>query len=152
MEKKFIFNLEGLLNMRKFKEKKVKRELEEVRREIKELEDNKKILEKRIEQAYLNQEEMIKNRKNGELFKFYPRYINFNREEMRNKEVLIDSLKEKYNNKIKELENIRGEVKVVEKIKKKKFLEYTRKVENKEQEEVEDSIRMSSFFFKGTRP
>ncbi|OUR96198.1 flagellar export protein FliJ [Halobacteriovorax marinus] len=136
--KGFKFKLDGLLKVREFKEKKLKIELGEILKEITSTEDYVKTLVSNIEETYKAQEEFLSSPTAGEMIKFFPRFIEIKKEEIKNKKNLIYSLQKKFDQKQTELGVARGEVKVIENLKEKKTTEYKKKLDKKHLESVEE--------------
>lgn len=146
---KFKFKLDGLLKVREFKEKKIKIELGEILKEI-------SIVEQKIEEAniaindtYDAQETFMKDPSAGQMIQFFPIFIQGKKEDIKNKENLLWSLKKKYDKKIAELAEARGEVKIMENFKEKKKGEWTKEKNKKEQEAIEEILMMRTNGSKG---
>ncbi|MFA6238988.1 MAG: flagellar export protein FliJ [Bacteriovorax sp.] len=139
---KFKFKLEGLLKVREFKEKKIKIELGQILKEIREVEDKIALANKAIDETYAAQEVFMKDPSAGNMIQFFPYFIQGKKEDIKNKESLMWALKKKYEQKVADLAIARGEVKVMENFKEKKKDEYTRKQNKKEQEAIEEILTM----------
>ncbi len=149
MAQKFKFKLDGLLKVREFKEKKIKIELGEILKEISNVEDQIAAANKAIDETYVAQEELMKDPAAGQMIQFFPYFIQGKKEDIKNKENLLWSLKKKYDKKIAELAEARGEVKVLENFKDKKQVEWKKDKEKKEQEAIEEILMMRSNGSKG---
>lgn len=141
---KFKFKLDGLLKVREFKEKKVKIELGEILREISAVEDKIAQANAAISETYDAQETFMKDPSQGQMLQFFPQFIQGKKEDIKNKENLLWSLKKKYDKKIAELATARGEVKVMENFKEKKQGEWKKEKNKKEQEGIEEILQMRS--------
>ena len=149
MAQKFKFKLDGLLKVREFKEKKIKIELGEILKEISTVEEQIAAANKAIDETYVAQEELMKDPAAGQMIQFFPYFIQGKKEDIKNKENLLWSLKKKYDKKIAELAEARGEVKVLENFKDKKQVEWKKDKEKKEQEAIEEILMMRSNGSKG---
>jgi flagellar FliJ protein len=147
--KKFEFKLNGLLKVREFKEKKIKIELGEILREIGAVEDKIAAAEKAITETYAAQEAFMKDSSQAHMIQFFPYFIQGKKEDIKNKQNLMWSLKKKYDKKIEELALARGEVKVMENFKEKKKGEWTKEKNKKEQEAIEEILMMRTNGSKG---
>ena len=139
---KFKFKLDGLLKVREFKEKKIKIELGEILREISGVEEKISAANKAITETYDAQESFMKSPSSGHMLQFFPQFIQGKKEDIKNKENLLWSLRKKYEKKIAELATARGEVKVMENFKEKKHGEWTKEKNKKEQEAIEEIVMM----------
>lgn len=149
MAQKFKFKLDGLLKVREFKEKKIKIELGEILKEISTVEEQIEIANKAIDETYKAQEDFMKDPSAGQMLQFFPYFIQGKKEDIKNKENLLWSLRKKYDKKIAELAEARGEVKVLENHKDKKQLEWRKDRDKKEQEKIEEILMMRSNGSKG---
>lgn len=141
---KFKFKLDGLLKVREFKEKKIKIELGEILKEIAMVEEKIAADNAAIMETYDAQEAFMKDPSSGQMLQFFPLFIQGKKEDIKNKENLMWSLKKKYDKKIAELATARGEVKVMENFKEKKKGEWTKEKNKKEQEAIEEILMMRS--------
>ena len=146
---KFKFKLDGLLKVREFKEKKIKIELGEILREISAVEDKIRLVNVAISETYEAQEQFMKDASQGQMLQFFPMFIQGKKEDIKNKENLLWSLKKKYDKKILELAEARGEVKIMENFKEKKKTEWTKEKNKKELEDIEENIMMRANGSKG---
>lgn len=147
--KKFKFKLDGLLKVREFKEKKIKIELGEILKEIAEVETRIAEANKAIDETYKAQEEVMKDPAAGQMIQFFPYFIQGKKEDIKNKESLLWALRKKYDKKIAELAEARGEVKVLENFKDKKQVEWKKDKDKKDQEAIEEILMMRSNGSKG---
>jgi flagellar FliJ protein len=141
---KFKFKLDGLLKVREFKEKKIKIELGEILKEIAIVEEKIAAANTAITETYDAQEAFMKDPSSGQMLQFFPLFIQGKKDDIKNKENLMWSLKKKYDKKIAELATARGEVKVMENFKEKKKGEWTKEKNKKEQEAIEEILMMRS--------
>jgi flagellar FliJ protein len=140
--KKFNFKLDGLLKVREFKEKKIKIELGEILKEIGATEELIAKMNRDIDDTYAAQDELLATASDGKMLQFFPYYIQGRKEDIKNKESLLWSLRKKYNVKIEELALARGEVKVLENFKDKKKIEWNKERDKKEMETIEEILMM----------
>lgn len=141
---KFKFKLDGLLKVREFKEKKIKIELGEILKEISHVEEKILLATKAIDDTYEAQEVFMKDPAAGKMLQFFPYFIQGKKEDIKNQETLLWSLRKKYDLKITELAAARGQVKVMENFKDKKKGEWTKERNKKEQEAIEEILMMRS--------
>lgn len=146
---KFKFKLDGLLKVREFKEKQLKIELGELLKEMNQVEDKIAEANKAISETYEAQEAFMRDPSSGQMLQFFPLFIQGKKEDIKNKENLLWSLKKKYEKKMAELATARGEVKVMENFKDKKKGEWTKEKNKKEQELIEEILMMRSNGSKG---
>lgn len=137
---KFKFKLDALLKVREFKEKKIKIELGEILKEIGDVEDKIAVANKAIDDTYEAQETFMKDPAAGRMIQFFPYFIQGKKEDIKNKENLLWALRKKYDAKILELAQARGQVKVMENFKEKKKSEYTHERNKKEQEAIDELL------------
>lgn len=146
---KFKFKLDGLLKVREFKEKQLKIELGEILKEINLVEEKIAEANRAIAETYDAQEAFMRDPSNGQMLQFFPLFIQGKKEDIKNKDNLLWSLKKKYDKKIAELATARGEVKVMENFKDKKKTEWSKEKNKKEQEAIEEILMMRSNGSKG---
>ena len=139
---KFKFNPDALLKVSEFKEKKIKIELGEILREIGLVEERIRLADVAIDETYQAQEAFMKDASSGQMLQFFPMFIQGKKEDIKNQENLLWSLKKKYDNKILELATARGEVKIMENFKEQKKTEWTKEKNKKEQEAIDEIIMM----------
>lgn len=140
--KKFKFKLDGLLKLREFNEKKIKIELGEILKEINHIEELIAKMNRDIDDTYKAQDELIKSSADGRMLQFFPYYIQGRKEDIKNKETLLWSLRKKYQAKVEELAMARGQVKILENFKDKKVHEWKKERDKKEQETIEEILMM----------
>ncbi|ATH08988.1 flagellar export protein FliJ [Halobacteriovorax marinus] len=139
---KFKFKLDGLLKVREFKEKRLKIELGEILTQIQNTKDDITRLTNNIKETYESQEKFLADPSSGDMVKFFPRFIEAKKADIKNKENLLYALEKKFDEKQKELGIARGEVKVIENLKEKKSSEHKKKVEKKFQENVDELVQI----------
>lgn len=146
---KFKFKLDGLLKVREFKEKQLKIELGEILKEINLVEEKIAEANRAIAETYDAQEACMREPSNGQMLQFFPLFIQGKKEDIKNKDNLLWSLRKKYDKKVAELATARGEVKVMENFKDKKKDEWSKEKNKKEQEAIEEILMMRSNGSKG---
>ena len=146
---KFKFKLDGLLKVREFKEKKIKIELGEILKEINIVEEGIAAANAAITETYDAQEAFMRDPSNGQMLQFFPMFIQGKKEDIKNKENLLWSLRKKYEKKMVEMATARGEVKIMENFKDKKKDEWTKDKNKKEQEAIEEILMMRTNGSKG---
>jgi flagellar FliJ protein len=146
---KFKFKLDGLLKVREFKEKQLKIELGEILKEINVVEEKIADANRAISETYDAQEACMRDPSNGQMLQFFPLFIQGKKEDIKNKDNLLWSLRKKYDKKVAELATARGEVKVMENFKDKKKDEWSKEKNKKEQEAIEEILMMRSNGSKG---
>lgn len=139
---KFHFKLNGLLKVREFKEKKIKIELGEILKEITNVENDIAKMNKDIDETYKAQEDLMKDPSAGKMIQFFPYFIQGKKEHIKVKENELYALKKKYERKVGELAEARGEVKVLENFKDKKKTEWRKEYDKKIQEDMEEFVML----------
>lgn len=142
MQKKFNFRLESLLKLRRFNEDKVKRELASIVSEVQEVKNNIDLLKADIAEAYVSYDAAVESGVDGESIKFFPRFIQTKKEDIKNKENLLHALERRAQSKREEMSKVRGEVKVVENLREKEHTKFKKEKEKKYQQELEEIIQM----------
>lgn len=138
MAQKFKFKLDGLLKVREFNEKRIKVELGQILKEIAEVEDRIRKINKDIEETYDAQEKFIETPSMGRMIQFFPQFIQAKKDEIKVNENLLYSLKRKYEFKVQEMAKAKGEVKILENFKEKKKDEHKKAVDKKLLEMIEE--------------
>ncbi len=146
---KFKFKLDGLLKVREFKEKKLKIELGIILKEINEVEAKIAAANAAIVETYDAQEVFMRDSSSGQMLQFYPLFIQGKKEDIKNKENLLWSLRKKQEKKVAEMAIARGEVKVMENFKEKKQIEWSKEKNKKDQEAIEEILMMRTNGSKG---
>lgn len=139
---KFHFKLNGLLKVREFKEKKIKIELGEILKEISQVENDIIKMNKDIDETYQAQEDLMKDPSAGKMIQFFPYFIQGKKEHIKVKENELYALRKKYERKVEELAEARGEVKILENFKDKKKTEWRKEYDKKIQEDMEEFVML----------
>lgn len=142
MAKNFKFRLEGLLKIRNFKEENLKVELGHILKEIDDVKGRIATLQSHIKQTYDEFSTVINNGAHGDLLKSYPRFIQSNKEDIKNQENLLYALNRKFENIKSKLAQARGEVKVVENLKNNEQKIHNKELRKKQELEIEDLLQM----------
>ncbi|MBT3585477.1 MAG: flagellar export protein FliJ [Halobacteriovoraceae bacterium] len=138
----FRFKLEGLLKLRRFKERKIKIELGNIVKEIQNTKDQIVDLLKQVDHIYDSEESALQSSTKARMLQAFPLFIQAKKDEIEMKRTLQFSLEKKYEAKVQEMKITMGEVKVIESLKEKKILEYKKVKEKKQNEELEDLYLM----------
>ncbi len=146
MAKRFSFKLEGLLKLRHFKEEQLKVELGKINSDIQNTKNRIKELQQHIDEAYISQEQAMKEKVDGQFARFFPYFIQAKREDIKNQENLLYSLERKYQSKLREVSLAMGESKVILNMKEKEKTSWKKEKDKKEQEDIEEIIGMRRVF------
>ncbi len=139
---KFKFKLDALLKVREFKEKKVKIELGDLLKQMNAVEDKIRLANQAIDETYEAQETFMNDSSQGRMLQFFPYFIQGKKEDIKNQENLLWALRKKYDAKILELAEARGQVKIMENFKENKKVEWTKVKNKKEQEDIDELINI----------
>ncbi len=143
---KFNFKLNGLLKVREFKEKRIKIELGEILKDISKVENDIEKMNKDIDETYKAQEDLMKDPSAGKMIQFFPYFIQGKKEHIKVKENELYGLRKKYERKVAELAEARGEVKILENFKDKKKTEWRKEYDKKIQEDMEEFVMLRRNF------
>lgn len=143
--KNFKFKLEGVLKFRKSKVDRVRYELGKINRNIDEVLRRIKELEKMTGDTINMQGDIFSNTIQARFLQFIPELIvaNKNAKEQLNKK--LEDLRHDFDEKNQEFLRVKGEYKLIEKIKSKKFKEFKRELNKKIEKNLMDSIQMKFF-------
>ena len=136
MAKKFEFKLKTLLKLRNFEEKQAKEAVGKILKEIDEIRTKIKEMKKEIDGVYISQ----KRSTDGRMLSFFPKHIQAINDNIASQTVIMDALRRQYEEAKIVLAKSRGEVKVIENIKDKKFKEHKKKNDKSDQEMLEEII------------
>jgi flagellar protein FliJ len=139
----FKFKLDGLLKLREFKENQLKVELGRILQEIEETKNIIVQLNKDLDEGYEAHSKVLYSGSGAKMLQFFPEFFQGKREDIRNKENLIHALTKKVDMKREELAMARGEVKIVENLKEKKLVQFTKEKNKKDLEKIEDQLAMT---------
>lgn len=135
---KYKYKLEALLKLRKFKESALKVELGRINQEVASVKKSIEKLKDNINSTYKDQEVILSDATSGQMAQFYPRYIQSQREDIKNKENLLYSLQKKYEAKLREVSLAMGESKIITNMKEDDYKKYKNKIEKKQHENREE--------------
>ena len=137
---KHKFKFEGLLKLRKFKEHKGKVQLAQVNKEILNSKEKMARAEQDIRSAYKMAELALQDGKNGRVLPFYPAYIQSRRNDIKKERYHLKKLEQEFQKKTQTLSVLRGNLKVIEKLKIKDFEKFKRKYQKKIQDDIDDIL------------
>ncbi|MBT7608223.1 MAG: flagellar export protein FliJ [Bacteriovoracaceae bacterium] len=140
---RFKFKLDGLLKLREFKENQLKVELGKLLQEIEETKSIILQLNIDLDEGYDAHSKVLYSGPGVKMLQFFPEYFQGKREDIKNKENLIHALNKKMEAKREELALARGEVKIVENLKEKKMIQFTKEKNKKDMEKIEDQLSMT---------
>lgn len=129
--KKFKFKLQPLLQLREFKEQTLKTELGQINQLLSATLDKINELNNALDQSYESQNESAKRGLTGMQISFYPQYQDAIRADIQRQNNRLHALRLSYMNKLKELKQQRAQVKVLENLKDKHFVDFKKEI-NKE--------------------
>ena len=142
MSKSFKFKLDALLRVQKLKEQKAKMELGKILQEIEKENYEIESLNNNIEEIYKSQEQLLDNNTKGNMLSAFSRFIGVARKNIENHKQCISALKNKYDEKVKKINTILGEVKILNNLRDRHKEEYKILLNRKEEEDIEDIINM----------
>ena len=140
--KGYKFKLEALLKIRKIKEDKCKHEIGRMQIELANLKQQIVDHDQGIELAYSDQEQSMQRGMEGREASFYPYFIQNKRENIKQLEQMVESVQDAIAKKFKELAQLRADVKVIEKMKEKDFEKAKKVYQKKQDQKVEELVRM----------
>ena len=141
----FKFRLQGLLKLREFKEHKAKIELGKINQQISDVQSELARLSRHIDEGYNSQEKFLEKPTPARMIQFFPYFNHGIREHIKSMHLKLNELNQKYNEKMKELNRLKGEVDVIEKLKEKEKKKFIKKIEKKIEENIQDTILMNEF-------
>lgn len=140
--KKYQFRLEAVLKVRKFKEEGCRMELGQMNIELARIEDQLKHDELEIDNYYKIQEGALKKGMSGGQLQAFPMLV---AGKNRNIDLLHQAKKlqeDKIEDKKKELAILRGELKVIENLREKDYLDYRKAVDKEIDQKVEEQTQL----------
>ena len=141
MNKKFKFKLDAVLKVRKLKEDQCKMEIGRIQVRISELESFLEENNKGIDEAYKAQEEALRKGATGLDLKFHPFFVSGKKANMDVIKAEMNMHRESLEEKYKELNALRGEVKLVEQMKENEFAKFKKEKAKREFAEIEEQVR-----------
>ena len=145
MSKKFKFKLNGLLKIREFREKKVKLELGNILSEIERTKARIAKDQEEIEECYRAQEAILSQPTAGQMAQFFPQYIQTKREDQKAQGNILRSLERHYQDKLKELAQAKGEVKVIDNLREKEEAQFNKTEAKKFQETLDEYTMIKKY-------
>ena len=140
MEQKssFKFKLESLYRLKIFKEEKISIQLGGIVRKIELMKNKIKKLKIYLQDEFQNYEKTISHITNARHIQLHPSLIDARRMQIKKAEKNLEDLQEQYEEKVKELEKAKGDVKIMKKLKEDAFLKYKKKYNKKEEQDIEE--------------
>ncbi len=148
--KKFNFRLQGALKIREFKEDTIKAQMGMVLKKISSIEDKVKSIEESLNESFRSQESILHNPTNAKMIQFYPDYNSARYADLKLTLKKRDELFIEFEELRKKLSLAKADVKVIESLKEKKFIEHKKEILKKETMEIEESYS-NSLLIKGLR-
>ena len=142
MAKKYKFKLDGLLKLREFTEDKAKIELGKVNLKIQQNQDAIDNHKKDIETAYQSQEEVLKTATDGRFLQFYPLYFQSKDAAIKDLEKKKLVLMKEAEERMKDLLKARAEMKLMEKLKEKDFVDWKKARDKDMNNKIEENTQM----------
>ena len=139
--KKFIFKLEAILKLRKFKEDDIKVELGNTLKEINEVNSNMEKIDQQVEEIYKSQTQLASSDISGQMLKFYPSFLQAKREEYKNKENILKALYRKKDELIKKLAEAKGKTDIMTKLKAKEEKSFKKEKLKQDQLNIEELLQ-----------
>lgn len=139
---KFKFKLDGVLKIREFKEKEAMNAIAEVVAQIEETKAEIRDIHSAIDRGYESQDSLKDGAIKGHQLSFYPMFFKGKNEHLKNCEAKLAALEKKYQRRVQEYAEAKGEVKVIEKLKDKEFAAFKKEMEKKVEENREEFVVM----------
>lgn len=139
--KKYKFKLEALLKIRKLKEETCKMEIGRIQVEIGAKENEIKIHNEGIKEAFVGQERALKSGVLGHELRFHPYFVDGKRAHIKEIQKEIEQLKITRDEKFITLNHLRADVKVLDEMKQKKESEHRKKLAKKIDENIEEQVK-----------
>ena len=136
---KFIFKLEAVLKIKEFNVKKIKITLGQILIKIGEYEEQIVALEKDIKQAYSEQELLMNSIARADFVRFFANLVNVKRVQITQTIEKLKLEKKNYQDCVALLAKARGEVKIFEKIRHRKWELYKKQMIAKSYLEIEEN-------------
>lgn len=136
--KKYKFKLDALLKLRTLKEDQCKMQIGQLRVEITRLQSLIDDHHKGIELAYDSQEGALGSGLIGQELRFHPYFVEGKRAHIGKIQKQIKILEEQAQEKYLELNQLRGDVKVIAEMKEKDQVKFKKEVQKKQFEEIEE--------------
>ena len=141
--KKFKYNLEPVLKLRKFKEEKARRELGFINQKIQALKQRIQTMNDSIDSSYQQLSSLTNQKVKADSIQFFPFYIDDLRKSIRVLEKEVKALDVEYKLKSDEVYKLRGEKKILENHKHKEQASFKKKLEIKTNIDLQDEFLIS---------
>jgi len=145
---KFKYKLESLLKIREFKEEMAKNELGHINKEIDRVKREIQSHDQDISTSFTSHNKLIEGEIEGRMIQFYPYYNEGKRAHIRLLKLELADWEQKHIEKLTELNNLRADVKVIQKLKDKDFEIWKKEQRKKEDLEVADFVQMKVTYAK----
>lgn len=139
--KGFKFKLDPVLKIRKLKEEQCKMEIGRYQVQIKTLKEEIERHHSGIEQSYESQEKGLSQGLSGQEVQFHPFFVQGKVAHIRKINEQVKDLEQTVQQKYIELNTLRADVKVIEKMKEKKTTEYKKDLQKKQYEVIEEQVQ-----------
>ena len=141
MAKKFKFKLEAVLKVRKLKEDQCKMEIGKLQVRMNELKEYRRQNEASIDNAYADQENALGAGASGREAQFHPYFVKGKKANIKVIDGEMAMLQEQLDYRLRELNQLRGDVKLVEEMKEKEKIKYKKEQNKKEFEVIEEQVQ-----------
>lgn len=141
MAKQFKFKLEAVLKIRKLKEEQCKMEIGRIQVRIKQLKGFMQDSNDSIDAAYSDQEKSLGSGVSGRELQFHPYFVSGKKANIAVIEKEMTMLEEQLAYRFKELNQLRGDVKLVEEMKTKEHTKFKKEKTKKEFEQIEEQVQ-----------
>lgn len=139
--KKYKFKLEGLLKIRKLKEEQCKMDIGRIQVRITELKNEIKEQDQGIDEAYELQERSLADGSDGLQVRFHPYFVEGKRSHIEGLKHQISRLEYHVSQKYLELNQLRANVKVIDKMKEKDRTKHKKELNKKMNEAIEEQVQ-----------
>lgn len=141
---KFKFKLDGVLKLREFKEQAAMNAIAEVVSQIEETKAEIKGIHEAIDKGYESQEAIADSdsESKGRQLYFYPYFFKGKKEHLNQCETRLAALEKKYERRVQEYAEAKGEVKVIQNLKDKEFSAFKKALDKKVEENREEFVIM----------
>ena len=146
--KKYKFRLEAILKIRKMKEEQCKLAIGKIQVQINQIKDEIALHHSGIDKSYESHEKGLDSGIIGRELHFHPFFVQGKKAHISRLEEYQAKLQNDVEEKYKELNQLRADVKVMEKLKEKEKKLYIKKIEKKQYEELEEQIQNWRSFVK----
>ncbi len=140
--KKFNFRLQTILKLKEFHEDKKKIELGQINKQRADIKHSIEQCYENIRIAKKEENDILANPISADFLPFYPRYIRGQKNKISQLKQELRDLDQEYEEKLKELNLARGEVKTFEKLKEKEFEKYNRDLKRAEMLQMEEMVNI----------